>query len=272
MLKQRIITALVLAPTALAGIIWLPPLPFAIFMGIIICASAWEWARLAGLEGLQRWAYAAVLAIILAAIYLLPHSLKLWLLWLALPVWLINIVLVVGYPDSTRYWRLRSIRAVMGLVMLAPAWLAINMLSDMAVGTYLILLLLFSVWVADIGAYFSGRAWGDRKLAAHVSPGKTWAGVYGGVAAALSVTWLFAAIFGILEPGNLLHWVWFGALGLLTATISVIGDLTESMFKRYAGVKDSSQLLPGHGGVLDRLDSVIAALPFFTLMVIQMNL
>jgi phosphatidate cytidylyltransferase len=145
------------------------------------------------------------------------------------------------------------------MVILVALWVALmGLRGDFGPGYVLFLLLL--IWVADIGAYFAGRHWGQRKLAPVISPGKTWEGVWGATAAALAFALLGAAVLGI---GT--RWPWFVAICMVTVGFSIIGDLFESMIKRQRGVKDSGSLLPGHGGVLDRIDSLTAAAPVFLL-------
>jgi phosphatidate cytidylyltransferase len=146
------------------------------------------------------------------------------------------------------------------LIVLIPTWLAVVALHESGEqGPLLVMYLLSLIWVADSGAYFSGRAWGKRKLAPSVSPGKSWEGVGGGALLSLAYAVGAAQVLGL--PGN--QWPLFVVLSLVTVLFSVLGDLTESMFKRHAGIKDSGTLLPGHGGVLDRIDSVTAAAPVF---------
>lgn len=259
MLKQRIITALVLLPIALCGFFLLDGLAFALFIGAVVTLGAWEWARLAGFEAQAlRVGYAAVVAALLVVIYLLP-ALAPVLLLLAVLWWLAAIWLVLGYPDSSRYWGGLPGRLLIGLLILLPAWQGLVLLKQWPQANALIIAVMVLVWGADIGAYFAGKTFGKRKLAPKVSPGKSWEGLYGGLAASLLITLLVG-----LQQG----WSVFGlllALGgaALVVLISVVGDLTESMFKRQSGIKDSSNLLPGHGGVLDRIDSLTAAIPLF---------
>lgn len=259
MLKQRIITALVLLPIALCGFFLLDGLAFALFIGAVVTLGAWEWARLAGFEAqVLRVGYAAVVAALLVVIYLLP-ALAPVLLLLAVLWWLAAIWLVLGYPDSSRYWGGLPGRLLIGLLILLPAWQGLVLLKQWPQANALIIAVMVLVWGADIGAYFAGKTFGKRKLAPKVSPGKSWEGLYGGLAASLLITLLVGLQQGWSVSGLLL------ALGgaALVVLISVVGDLTESMFKRQSGIKDSSNLLPGHGGVLDRIDSLTAAIPLF---------
>lgn len=267
MLKQRIITALILLPIALCGFFLLNGASFALFIGVVVTLGAWEWARLAGFSAqLVRVAYAAVIAVLLLLMYLLP-GLAPWVLAAAVLWWLLATFLVLTYPDSSDHWSTAACKLVIGLLILLPAWQGLILIKQWELGNWLILAVMVLVWVADIGAYFSGKAFGKRKLAAKVSPGKSWEGMFGGLVASLLLT----AIVGLFRGWS----GWQFILGLLGAAvvvlISVVGDLTESMFKRQSGIKDSSNLLPGHGGVLDRIDSLTAAIPVFAVLLWAAN-
>ena len=262
MLKQRIITALILLPIALGGFFLLDGGDFALFIGLVVSLGAWEWARLAGLTAQPlRLAYAAVVAGALMLLYLVP-DLAPWVLGASVIWWGLATWLVLTYPRSSELWASAACRLLIGLLVLLPAWQGLVLLKHWPLGNWLILAVMVLVWAADIGAYFSGRAFGKRKLAPQVSPGKSWEGVYGGVAVSLLIT-LGVGLARDWSIGDVL-------LGLLGAGVvvmsSVIGDLTESMFKRRESVKDSSNLLPGHGGVLDRIDSLTAAIPMFAVL------
>ncbi|MCG7201546.1 phosphatidate cytidylyltransferase [Marinobacter pelagius] len=272
MLKTRIITALILAPIAIGGIFFLPPLGFALFTGAIITLGAWEWANMSGIEGQGgRVAYAAVTAAILYALLNVPAVL---VLWLALAWWFICFLLVRSYPQGSDRWGSLPMRALMGLFVLVPAWVGLNHLrtggfqyGEVANNLWVILYVFCVVWVADIGAYFAGRAFGKAKLAPRVSPGKSWAGVWGGLAA----VGIFAVIVSSLASASLAETLMLVIASLFTGFVSVLGDLLESMLKRFRGIKDSSQLLPGHGGIMDRIDSLTAAIPVFALIITQLG-
>lgn len=262
MLKQRIITALVLLPFALGGFFLLDGALFALFIGAVVSLGAWEWARLAGFTAqVQRVAYAALVAALLFGLYLLP-ALAPWVLLLGVVWWAVATFLVLGYPASSRYWAQLPVRLLIGLLILLPAWQGLVLFKQWPEANWLILAVMVLVWGADIGAYFAGKAFGRRKLAPQVSPGKSWEGFFGGLAASLLIT-----------LGVALQRDWSAVdtlLALLGAAVvvvfSVVGDLNESMFKRQAGIKDSSNLLPGHGGILDRIDSLTAAVPVFAVL------
>lgn len=284
MLKQRIITALILLPIALAGFFWLNGWAFALFIGAVIAIGAWEWARLSGLlsQG-RRVAYALSVAAILLVLYWLPiqaqtaawreffwlANLPLWVLLVACAWWALALLLIITYPNSTPLWRSTSTRLLIGFLVLVPAWQGLVLLKTLfahepAFANLMIISIMVLVWGADIGAYFAGRRFGKRKLAPAVSPGKSWEGAIGG--------WLFSllltVIVGLVQGWPAGLFITSLLLATLVVASSIVGDLTESMFKRQAGMKDSSNLLPGHGGVLDRIDSLTAAIPVFTLLLI----
>ncbi len=271
MLKTRIITALILAPLAVGGIFFLGPIGFAMFTGAIIMLGAWEWANLAGLtQHWQRVGYALATGLILYLCYQPPTL----VLWLALLWWVVCFFLVRSYPEGSSMWRPVAVRAVMGGLVLVPAWVGLNLLrngtpvfGDVDNSLLLIVYVFFIVWVADIGAYFAGRAFGKAKLAPRVSPGKSWAGVWGGLVAVA----VLAVLVGQWANAGAAQAALLIAASIGIGFVSVLGDLLESMLKRFRGVKDSSQLLPGHGGILDRIDSLTAAVPIFTLLAMQLG-
>jgi phosphatidate cytidylyltransferase len=262
MLKQRIITALILLPIALFGFFLLEGSAFALFIGLVVTLGGWEWARLAGFnEQSMRVAYAAAVALMLFVMHLLP-GLAPWILGASVLWWGIATYLVLTYPRSSDHWASAACKLVIGLLILLPAWQGLVLIKQEPLGNWLIMAVMVLVWGADIGAYFSGRAFGKRKLAPLVSPGKSWEGVYGGLALSLIIT----VLVGFFRDWTVAE-LFKGLIGAaLIVFISVVGDLTESMFKRQSGIKDSSNLLPGHGGVLDRIDSLTAAIPVFAVL------
>jgi phosphatidate cytidylyltransferase len=269
-LKTRIITALILAPIAIGGVFFLPPVGFAIFTAALIALGAWEWANMSGLiEQPARVGYSAAVLLLLAALYTMTAQ---GVLWLALLWWLVGFGFVASYPKNSARWGSVPARAAMGLLVLVPAWVGLNYLRNgefkfaLTDNNLLLILYVFTlVWVADIGAYFSGRKFGNAKLAPRVSPGKSWAGVWGGLAAVA----VFALVVSQTLGAGAGQSVALIIVSVVTAAVSVLGDLFESMLKRFRGIKDSSRLLPGHGGIMDRIDSLTAAIPIFTLLVIQ---
>ncbi|HSP31702.1 MAG TPA: phosphatidate cytidylyltransferase [Halomonas sp.] len=264
MLKQRIITAVWLAPLVLAGLFGLDGGAFALFTAFIVLLGTWEWANLAGVtRPMLRAQLVAVMALLMLAMWLFGAATAVWPLWLAALGWLANLYWVTRYPAAGPQWQATTRRLAMGLWVLLPCWVGFNILRES--GAVWLLFVLLLVWCADIGAYFVGRRWGKRKLAPRVSPAKSWEGVLGGLAATCVLAILFALWLALDFIGGL-------TLVIVTAVVtltSVLGDLLESMLKRYRNIKDSSQLLPGHGGVLDRIDSLTAAIPLFALFYVE---
>lgn len=263
-LTQRVITALILVPLAVGGILVLPTPYFAAFLGVVMLAGAWEWAALAGWPSLQgRLSYVAVFVLALLAGGALARSMPgLATIFGAALAWWVTALALVWYFQAQGAlgpgpkW----LRGLVGWLVLIPSWIALVALHSRAAdGIYLVLILLVLIWTADIAAFFAGRRWGRRRLASHVSPGKSWEGVIGGLLAVLAM----AVVCGVLLEFSGAEFGLFLLLCLATALISILGDLTESVFKRQVGLKDSGQLLPGHGGVLDRIDSLTAAAPLF---------
>ena len=267
MLKQRVITALLMMATFLSVLLIFPEYVFFGFLSVVLLVAAWEWADLASLSGAaSRLAYVGAAAIASGAV--------LWYLgWpfdadrfrlvsiVAGTWWALALLWIQSYPSSAIIWGARPMRLLMGLVVMIPAWLACLYLRAQIDGQWLVLFLVLLVAGADVGAYFVGRKFGRRKLAPRVSPGKSWEGVLGGLVFSVLVCAVFYACFG----GEL--WKLLLLVVIPAALVSVVGDLLESMVKRHRGVKDSSQLLPGHGGVLDRVDGLLAAAPVFALLV-----
>jgi phosphatidate cytidylyltransferase len=271
MLRQRVITGVILALSFLAAVFFLHLEALALIFGAVAAAGAWEWSGLSGIKTFPaRVAYTLIYIIVLVTTWLVfsigeapaPDVFRPWL-GIACFFWSVVMLMVESYPGTAKIWRSRVSRAVFGLFILATTWLATIFLLTLPGGTLLLVLLVLAVALADIGAYFSGRRWGRHKLAIRVSPGKTWEGFWGGVASVLALTFLVAYIL----PKHMAHlsFVTLVLVGLAVAGASVLGDLTVSMVKRESGVKDSGTLLPGHGGLLDRIDGLCAAAPVFAL-------
>lgn len=266
MLRQRVVTACALLALLAAVLLWLPYEGFAVFASLVFVLAAWEWANLAGLaQPRERLAYAGAFAVLFAVLAAtgMPQQTGLVVVVLSLSIagWLAALVAVVRYPAAKAWYRPAALK-VAGLWLLVPPWLGLLVLQPAAPRSGLIWLAIAVIAAADIGAYFAGRRFGRHKLAVHVSPGKTWEGFWGGAAANALMASVIALVLGLSWPAFAL----FVAAMVLTATVSVLGDLFESMVKRERGIKDSSQLLPGHGGVLDRVDGWTAAVPLFTLL------
>lgn len=270
MLKQRVATAIVLAALLLGAVFGLPPPWFSLFAAAVILLAAREWAHLAGAGRMLAFSFCVVVAALMAALFhylgfsgqaaradeLRPLLLGGCIWWAVALLW------VQGYPSSALLWGSGAVRLAMGVLVLLPPWLALSWLAALAHGHWLIILVVVIVAATDIGAYFAGRAFGRHRLAPSVSPGKTLEGLVGGLLLAVLV---LAALL-LISPGLRSLWWQWGLVVALTALASVLGDLLESMVKRHQGVKDSGALLPGHGGLLDRIDSLTAALPVFALL------
>jgi phosphatidate cytidylyltransferase len=271
MLKTRIITALVLLVVFLAALFWLPQRAWAAFAGALVLPAAWEWGKLIRLPRVACGLYVLIVAAVCAALFWLAEPdapsgrlesaiyFGASLFWMAIvPLWLWR-----SWLPKTRW-----LAALTGLLVLVPTWLALVELRNL--GPLLLLLLMSVAWISDTAAYFAGRHFGQHKLAPSISPGKTWEGVGGAV---LAVS-LYAALWGFAWQGyfpQVLKSVRFGAFGMLLfvwllTAIGIYGDLFESALKRQSGVKDSGVLLPGHGGVLDRIDALTSVLPVAALV------
>ena len=269
MLKARVVTALLLLPVALLILFVLPSDAFALAVGLIVLTGAWEWVRLSGLVSrIARWPLLALFAGLLWTMYQLPAVYVPMVLGIGCVFWLGALGMVWVYPRSKEQIGGRRMKLGFGLLVLIPAYVALLYLRRHDAHLLLIAILVGVIWAADVGAYFVGQRFGVRKLAPEVSPGKSWAGLLGGVVTALLVG-LISAWIG--EPKDALFsveaWGWLLTICAVTVLFSVLGDLFESLIKREHGVKDSSSLLPGHGGVLDRIDSLTAATPVFALLV-----
>ncbi|UPG86765.1 phosphatidate cytidylyltransferase [Luteibacter aegosomatis] len=263
MLKQRITTAAILLPLVLALILLPPTGFFAAVVALVFVIAAWEWSLLAGCRTpVGRGIVAALAAALLGALVVVRTPGVLTVLtfvgvawWIGCCFWLRHFTFAAAPNSENRLLKLGA-----GVLVIVPALASAIALHGSDRGHWWTLLALVIVWAADTGAYFSGRRFGRRKLAPRISPGKTWAGVYGAVLAGGAVAPLGGYLLGVRDGAQLLGML---VLGVLTVAIAVVGDLYESLLKRHADVKDSGALFPGHGGLLDRLDSVFAALPIF---------
>jgi phosphatidate cytidylyltransferase len=260
MLKQRTLTALVLAPVAIALILFLPNTALAVVIGGVLLMALWEWTRLAGYTDTRvRGVVIGVHAVLMAGLWL-GRDTPLWwgtivvgiAWWLLAMTWLRNFSYAAAPTQENKRLKLLA-----GTVSVLPAWVALIQVHDGTSGPAWTLFGLILVWAADTGAFLTGRRWGRTKLAPRISPGKTWAGVYGALAFAVLIGGAGAWLLGMREL------IWLGLIGLALVMVvfSIVGDLFESLLKRHANVKDSGDLFPGHGGMLDRLDSLFAALP-----------
>ena len=263
MLKQRLMTAAILIPLVVLGILKLDTSQLQWFISLVSALAAWEWLSIIGIHDIAKrvtWVISLFLSLIVS-LYL-PVTL---LMVVALVLWLMATRLILKYGHQglseslTSLFRQTRFGIACTIVLLTLFWISVLILHQTPLGPEQLLYVLVSVWLADTGGYFAGKKWGKTPLAKAVSPNKTWQGVWG--AFALTSVWALIA-YGLDINGELSLLVWL-LLTLFTVMISIVGDLFESLFKRSYNVKDSGNLLPGHGGILDRIDSLIAAVPVF---------
>jgi phosphatidate cytidylyltransferase len=261
MFKQRLLTTLVLVPLALLAIFYGPTWLLCSVVLILVAIGGFEWTNLIPLK--HRLLKIAFILTLLALVWPATLWLKYWAMT-AIIVWLFILVAVISYPRTQSLWAKPIIIGGLSLFLLPLFAACLEGIYLFPQGKQLILYMFGLVWAADIGAYLAGKAWGETKLIPNVSPGKTIEGVMGGFVLALCVSviayWYFAPVKVV---------PWFMLAGI-TALITVLGDLFISVLKRRANVKDSGNLFPGHGGMLDRFDSLLAALPFFYVGLIYM--
>jgi len=260
----------------IVGIFFLPLKPFAFFIAAICSIGAWEWANIAGYK--KNWSRLLYAFFVFVCLYISARFLrinpewKIWFLAAGTLWWTVAFALVKRYPGGTDIWNARVIRAFLGLCVLIPMWVGFMHVKEEPHSSLLIIYFMLVVWGADTGAYFAGRKWGNSKLAPHVSPGKSWAGFWGGFATTIFLAALTCVGLDLwLQPLTTEDVVKIFVITAATTVISVLGDLVESMMKRHRGIKDSSSLLPGHGGVMDRIDSMAAAVPVFAFMMMLLN-
>lgn len=263
MLKQRLITASILIPLVIWGVYALPVNYLSGIFSVFVILAAWEWSRLSEVRSFS-----------MRILYVLVYALLMWnlrandsyfmgVLYIAMFWWLLALVWlrVPGFARKTSF-QVKLTKLLAGMLILLPTWMAIVYLhGSEQYGSSWLLYILVLTWVADSGAYFAGKRWGSHKLAPSISPGKTREGVYGSFVLIIP----YALIGGyLLELRNTDLW-FFVALSIFLVPVSVLGDLFESLIKRHSGFKDSGVLLPGHGGVMDRIDSLTAVAPIFLL-------
>ncbi len=267
LLQKRLWTALILIPLVIIAVLKVSDLFWCVLTGYMIALGAWEWTALLGW---QAWQKRLGYVLCLLGIGILVIVYRHWVLVPSLVLsiasawWLCAIGLIIDFQKRPQRRYPTWLTALFGLYVLPPAWLGLVLLRPKHVTALLLILVL--IWVADTAAYFSGRRWGKHHLANHVSPGKTLEGWLG----ACLVTWCVAAglIYG-LNPQATFSMLILGSLitALLINSFGLIGDLFESLLKRQVGIKDSGKFLPGHGGLLDRIDSLLAIIPVITCLI-----
>ena len=261
-LIPRMLTAVILAPLVILGVLYLSTPIFAAGLAVVLLLGTWEWSRIVGVQRRRlRTAVVLMNALLIALCwYFLAHTNYLYVAeigafwWCLAFLWLKRVTFA-----QTKTLANAELKVFVCSLLMLPAWCAAVLLHESEHGARWTLFLFALIWCADIGAYFTGRKFGHKKLAPQISPGKTREGVYGALAASA----LFALGFGLWTGKSVPDAFLLMGLSLLTVVFSIIGDLFESLMKRHANVKDSGTLLPGHGGVLDRIDSLLAALPAF---------
>lgn len=296
MFKQRVITALLLLPLAIVLLFYPSLQNFALILIPIFGLLAWEWSGLLETKSsIVKYGFVAASLMILGffcyqlfdmGFFATPNHIFLQKAGLSLLnfypfkalmvsalVWVLAFVLVLMFPKGTKLWtRGAALRMLFGWVMLPTAWLAVVMIrsanieTDHYYGGFMLLLMFLIIWGADVGAYLAGKAFGKHKLASVVSPNKTWEGFFGGLVTSLIASYILASYMGM--PLELKYFIPFV---IILGIVSVIGDLFVSMLKRQADVKDTSNILPGHGGILDRLDSTLSVAPFFVILLLWLK-
>jgi phosphatidate cytidylyltransferase len=269
MLRLRIITALCMIAIFLPALFLMPPMLFSIATVPLVLIAGWEWSRLVKIRSvIARIGYLLLIVMTLFAASLwlgLPDTFDpqraQQLLLVAVGVWAFIFLWIQGYPSSAILWSARPILGLLGLILLGFTWIAIVTILNYQSGQWLLLLAIVIIVLADVGGFFAGKYFGKHKLAPIISPGKTWEGFVGGLL--LEGVLVGSLVWYLSDHVTVLG---LSLLVIPVALYSVLGDLFESMIKRHSGVKDSGRLLPGHGGVLDRIDGVMAALPMFGLI------
>jgi len=274
LLKERVISAIVMA-VLFIGALFLPNIYLLLVFACVVLVAAWEWSNLAGFDRLiYRVCYVFLAAIALAICFLfsdLFHGLASYsaqtVLACVVGFWAVGLLWVMGYPSSSLLWGAPIMRAIMGLFVVVGSWVSIAVLSYQGSALGMILYLVAMIAAADIGAYFSGKTFGKHKLAPAVSPGKTIEGFVGGMASSILIAFIGYQL-GLGGDIALVPWL---VLSLAAALASTLGDLVESMVKRHRGIKDSGNILPGHGGIADRIDGISAGAPVFVLGLILLS-
>lgn len=276
-MKQRIITALILAPLVVLGVFFLPLPLFVLAIAFVTSLGFWEWTQFVSLEHRQKSLVLPLIALV-ATLCFIPFDTQSLMQILPTHIavivvgfiwWCFASILALTFPKSQGLWAKSTfLRQCFGLLALLPFLWSVALLraenysADEYHGAKLVLFVCLLVWAADTGAYFVGKSIGKHKMSPHVSPNKTLEGLFGGILLSVIIGYIFAQILSIHFDSHLMMFTTI----IVTVVISVLGDLVESMFKRESGIKDSSQLIPGHGGVLDRIDSLMAAFPTFAVL------
>lgn len=273
MLKQRVITGIILMATAIFLMMWATPIVFMGVMSFVVFLAGWEWCGLMQIERpIHRCFYLFIMSLAMIAVF---HISAFYFLGIIFCWWSIASFFVLQYPKQKQLWNQGFlVRAMMGLLVLVPFWYSIIFIQSTMDGRWLLFFLIVLISGADVGAYFSGKTWGKKKILVNVSPNKTWVGLIGGILLAMSIALVSVLIFPQVLSMNasLVDVLMLLSVACVTVIFSVIGDFFESMLKREAGLKDSGAIFPGHGGILDRIDSWTAATPVFLFGLLLINL
>ncbi|WP_159714360.1 phosphatidate cytidylyltransferase [Blochmannia endosymbiont of Camponotus nipponensis] len=283
MLRNRLISMLILIPIIIFMLFLLPIIQFSIFVFVMCLISAWEWGNMMYFSDYINRIWICVIFGLLCITMIIMTSQSdfycdrwriFWYFFCVMSItwWILALLLILSYPDSAIFWKQSNIlRVFFGILIILPFFWGIltlrqfHHINDNVIGSWLLLYILILIWINDSSAYIIGRTLGRRKLLESVSPKKTWEGCIGGILISTGISWLFSRKhipFNSINP----YVIFF--CSTIAIIVSIIGDLTESMFKREAGIKDSGSLIPGHGGMLDRIDSLVAAVPIFVCLIL----
>lgn len=273
MFKQRFATASVLALLFIASLAYFSTTTFVSFIMLVVLIAGWEWCDLSGINSIVTkllCIFGLLVSLLIASNYVGIYSqfnqlLSYQICFSVMLLWAIIFLWLQGYPSSAILWSSKPVMLCLGVFLLVATWVALASIISLENGRYLLLLAVTIIVLADVGGYIAGKLFGRHKLAPTISPGKTWEGLFGGMVLQAFLVGILLQLFPDIDALDLCMLVF------PVAICSVIGDLFESMLKRFRGVKDSSNLLPGHGGFLDRLDGVMAALPMFYVILSKAN-
>ena len=273
MFKQRFATASVLALLFIASLAYFSTTTFVSFIMLVVLIAGWEWCDLSGIKSIVTkllCIFGLLVSLLIASNYVGIYSqfnqlLSYQICFSVMLLWAIIFLWLQGYPSSAILWSSKPVMLCLGVFLLVATWVALASIISLENGRYLLLLAVTIIVLADVGGYIAGKLFGRHKLAPTISPGKTWEGLFGGMVLQALLVGALLQLFPNIDALDLCMLVF------PVAICSVIGDLFESMLKRFRGVKDSSNLLPGHGGFLDRLDGVMAALPMFYVILSKAN-
>lgn len=271
MLKQRIITAVILIPLVVVSVLYLPNSFFSALTAVFVSVAAWEWSKIISFTNkFQKYFYVLFAIAIISISYFYRDRFATSIILAGTVWWICAIFMIFAYQKD--FFSLPAgqiFKSIIGILILVPAWMSLVVLHTNINGPSLVLFLFVLIWLADTAAFFIGRKFGKRRLASKTSPAKSWEGVFGALAFTSVLSLCYVNVGGqqVAAAGLML-------LCIITVIFSIVGDLTESMFKRIAGVKDSGVIVPGHGGVFDRIDSLTAAAPIYVtgLWLLQGNL